>query len=94
MLLLKKVYAYVYIKPLQNHAALLVFLSNIEIMPFEILAVKTYEKMRYDMNHQRGNYMDKRSVCEAHARSLGYVLISDNTGEFAGIDRVLAGKWA
>jgi len=38
--------------------------------------------------------MDKRSACEAHARSLGYVLITDNTGEFVGIDRVLAGKWA
>ena len=46
---MKKVYAYVYIKPLQNRAALLVFLSNIEIIPFEILTVKTYEKMRYDL---------------------------------------------
>lgn len=80
-------------KPAQNRAALLTFLSNIEVIPFDILAARAYGEIRFDLK-SRGELIGANDLLiAAHARSLGYTLITNNTREFERIEGLLLENW-
>ncbi len=81
-------------KPDQNRLALLTFLSNIEVIPFDMDAAKAYGQIRHDLK-VRGNLIGANDMLiAAHAKSLGYTLITNNIGEFERVEGLLLDNWA
>ena len=81
-------------KPDQNRLALLTFLSNIEVIPFDMDAAKAYGQIRHDLK-VRGNLIGASDMLiAAHAKSLGYTLITNNIVEFERVEGLLLDNWA
>lgn len=80
-------------KPEQNRLALAMFLSGIEIAPFDKKAAEEYGKIRFDLK-MRGLLIGSNDMLiAAHAKSLGLTLISNNTREFERIDGLKLENW-
>ena len=81
-------------KPEQNRLALLTFLSNIDIIPFDTDAARSYGEIRYDLKSKGQLIGANDMLIAAHAKSLGYTLITNNTREFERVDGLLLDNWA
>ena len=82
------------LKPEQNRFALVLFLSNIEVIPFDADAARSYGEIRYDLK-KKGKLIGANDLLiAAHARSLGYTLITNNTKEFERVEGLLLDNWA
>ena len=81
-------------KPKQNRLALLTFLSNIDIIPFDTDAARSYGEIRYDLKSKGQLIGANDMLIAAHAKSLGYTLITNNTREFERVDGLLLDNWA
>lgn len=80
-------------RPDRNMLALLVFLSNIDVIPFGAEAARAYGRIRYDLK-EKGNLIGGNDLLiAAHARSLGYTLITNNTREFNRVEGLLVDHW-
>lgn len=80
-------------RPDRNRLALLVFLSNIDVIPFGAEAARAYGRIRYDLK-EKGNLIGGNDLLiAAHARSLGYTLITNNTREFNRVEGLLVDHW-
>lgn len=73
-------------KPKQNRLALLTFLSNIEVIPFDMEAAKVYGQIRHDLKEKGELIGANDMLIAAHAKSLGFTLITNNTREFGRVD--------
>ncbi len=82
------------IKPEQNRLALLTFLSNIDIVNFDADAARSYGQIRYDLKSKGQLIGANDMLIAAHARSLGYTLITNNTREFERVEGLLLDNWA
>ena len=80
-------------KPLQNRLALLTFLSNIDVLPFDADAARSYGEIRYDLKSKGQLIGANDMLIAAHAKSLGYTLITNNTGEFQRVEGLLLENW-
>jgi len=81
-------------KPAQNRAALLIFLSNIEVIPFDLAAAHAYGEIRCELKSKGEPIVANDLLIAAHAKSLGYTLITNNTREFKRIEGLLLENWA
>ena len=81
-------------RPEQNRLALMLFLSNIEVMPFDSDAARSYGEIRYDLKTKGKLIGANDLLIAAHARALGYTLITDNTKEFERVEGLLLDNWA
>ena len=81
-------------KPLQNRLALITFLSNIEIIPFDANSAKEYGEIRYNLKTKGELIGANDMLIAAHAKSLGYTLVTNNTKEFEKIDGLSLDNWA
>ena len=81
-------------KPLQNKLALIAFLSSIEIIPFDANAAKEYGEIRYNLKTKGELIGANDMLIAAHAKSLGYTLVTNNTKEFERIDGLALDNWA
>ena len=81
-------------KPEQNRLALLMFLSNIEIIPFDTKAAEIYGQIRHDLKTKGELIGSNDLLIAAHAKSLGYTLITNNTKEFERVDGLILNNWA
>ncbi|MBQ7993139.1 MAG: type II toxin-antitoxin system VapC family toxin [Solobacterium sp.] len=80
-------------RPDRNRLALLVFLSNIDVIPFGAEVARAYGRVRYDLK-EKGNLIGGNDLLiAAHARSLGYTLITNNTREFNRVEGLLVDHW-
>lgn len=80
-------------RPDRNRLALLVFLSNIDVIPFGAEAAMAYGRIWYDLK-EKGNLIGGNDLLiAAHARSLGYTLITNNTREFNRVEGLLVDHW-
>ena len=82
------------LKPEQNRLALLMFLSNIEIIPFDTKAAEIYGQIRHDFKTKGELIGSNDLLIAAHAMSLGYTLITNNTKEFERVDGLILNNWA
>ena len=82
------------LKPEQNRLALLMFLSNIEIIPFDTKAAEIYGQIRHDLKTKGELIGSNDLLIAAHAKSLGYTLITNNTKEFERVDGLILNNWA
>ena len=81
-------------RPEQNRLALMLFLSNIEVMPFDSDAARSYGEIRFDLKTKGKLIGANDLLIAAHARALGYTLITDNTKEFERVEGLLLDNWA
>ncbi|MBR2768753.1 MAG: type II toxin-antitoxin system VapC family toxin [Lachnospiraceae bacterium] len=80
-------------KPKQNRLALLMFLSNIEVIPFDMDAAKVYGQIRHDLK-EKGELIGANDLLiAAHAKSLAFTLITNNTREFGRVEGLKLNNW-
>jgi len=80
-------------KPLQNRLALLTFLSNIDVVPFDADATRSYGEIRYALKLKGQLIGANDMLIAAHAKSLGYTLITNKTKEFERVEGLLLENW-
>ncbi len=77
----------------KNGLALTVFLSEIEILPFDDLAAQAYGVIKTDLQ-KRGKPIDPfDTLIAAHAKSMNLTLVTNNTKEFSEVDGLKLDDW-
>lgn len=81
-------------KPEQNNMALMMFLSNVNVLPFDDNAALEYGPIRETLQ-EAGLIIDSNDMLiAAHAKSLNYVLVTHNTREFERVPGIEIEDWA
>ena len=80
-------------KPEQNRTALMMFLSEITILPFDSDASFEYGKIRYDLKSKGILIGGNDLLIAAHAKSLGLTLVTHNTREFSRVEVLSIEDW-
>lgn len=81
--------------PKRNAEALNRFLAGIIILDFNMDAGIHYGRILAELRKKRldKQNQDRDKMIAAHARSLGYVLVTNNTKDFTGIDGLVLDNW-
>jgi len=77
----------------KNRVTLMTFLPLIEVLPFESAAALEYGSICAKLRKQGKPIGIIDMLIAAHARSLGLVLVTNNTGEFSRIEQLLLEDW-
>ena len=80
-------------KPAQNRLALMLFLSNIEVLGFDAKAAEEYGRIRYDQKNKGVLIGGNDLLIAAHAKSIGMTLITNNTKEFERVEGLNIENW-
>ena len=78
----------------KNRLALLLMLSGIEIVDFDSTAAEHYGKIRADLEHSGEPIGVMDTLIAAHARSMGYTVVTNNTREFTRVTGLKIENWA
>ena len=81
-------------RPQQNRTALFMFLSGITVLPFDSAAALEYGSIRFDLKSKGQIIGANDMLIAAHAKSLGLILVTHNTGEFSLIENLILEDWA
>lgn len=81
-------------KPEQNNMALMMFLSNINVLPFDDNAALEYGYIRETLQKEGQPIGPYDMLIAAHAKSLNYVLVTHNTREFERVPGIEIEDWA
>ena len=83
------------IDPARNAEALNRFLAGIGILDFDMDAATHYGIILAELRrkHLDKQNQDRDKMIAAHARSLGFTLVTDNTKDFAGIAGLSLDYW-
>ena len=81
-------------RPEQNRMALLLFLTDFNILPFNENAALDYGEIRYSLQTQGNLIGGNDLLIAAHARSLGLTLVTHNTREFGRVKGLKLEDWA
>ena len=77
----------------QDEMALNGFLAYVEVLDFPDEAAAHYAKIRADLK-TRGTMIGANDLfIAAHARSLGLTLVTNNTGEFGRVQKLMLDNW-
>ncbi|MDD6686058.1 MAG: type II toxin-antitoxin system VapC family toxin [Lachnospiraceae bacterium] len=81
--------------PAQNRAALQMFLAGIKILDFTMHAAVHFGDILADMHQKKilRENSDRDKMIAAHARSLGYTLVTNNTKDFICIQGLRLEDW-
>ena len=80
-------------KPEQNRLALMIFLSGIEVVPFDADAALAYGSIRADLT-KKGNLIGANDMLiAAHAKALDLTLVTNNTREFNRVEGLKIENW-
>ena len=77
----------------KNEAALLKFLSILDVLPFDDYAAIEYGKICSELQKQGMPIGTMDMLIAAHARSLGYTLVTNNTREFMRVEGLRVEDW-
>ena len=78
----------------KNRIALTVFLSEIQIVPFDDLAAQVYGCVKADLQKKGTPIGPLDTLIAAHAKALNLTLVTNNTKEFARVDDLEVEDWA
>ena len=81
-------------KPEQNQVALMLFLSRIQIVPFDVDAAIEYGVIRADLTRKGTLIGANDRLIVAHAKALGLTLVTNNTREFERVEGLKLENWA
>ncbi len=80
-------------RPEKNRLALMLFLANIEVIPFDGAAAREYGQIRYDLS-SRGELIGANDLLiAAHAKALGLTLVTNNGREFERVHGLKVENW-
>ena len=82
------------LEKMKNHIALTLFLSNIEIKSFDMKAAEEYGYVRAELETKGLPIGPLDTEIAAHARSLGLILVTNNTREFERVEGLNVENWA
>ena len=81
-------------RPNQNRLALMTFLARIQVVPFDSEAAREYGEIRFSLK-KTGNLIGANDLLiAAHAKSLGLILVTNNTREFERVEGLALENWA
>ena len=80
-------------KPAQNRLALMMFLSEIQVVPFDSGAAQEYGAIRAELTSRGTPIGANDLLIAAHARSLGLTLITNNGREFERVPGLTVENW-
>ena len=80
-------------KPAQNRLALMMFLSEIQVVPFDGKAAQEYGLIRAELTAKGTPIGANDLLIAAHARSLGLTLITNNGREFERVPGLTVENW-
>ena len=78
----------------RNRVLLAQLLSNIEIMNFDDKAAEEYGNIRTNLEEKGFPIGPLDTMIAGHARSLGYILVTNNTKEFNRVENLVVEDWA
>lgn len=78
----------------RNRAALKMFLTPLEILPFDDKAFWAYGDLRADLERQGKSIGAMDTMIAAHALSRDAVLVTNNTREFIRVNGLRLENWA
>ena len=82
------------INPSKKRLALMLFLSNIAVLDFNSEAADEYGKIRVDLE-KKGNIIGPMDMLiAAHAKSLGFTIVTNNTREFERVEGLKVEDWS
>ena len=77
----------------RNRAALLMFLSEIQIMPFGDLEAEVYGALKSELQKKGTPIGPMDTLIAAHAKSLDLILVTNNTREFERVTDLKLEDW-
>ena len=77
----------------KNRIALTLFLSEIQIVPFDDLAAQVYGVVRAELQKKGTPIGPLDTLIAAHAKALNLTLVTNNSKEFAGVDGLALDDW-
>ena len=77
----------------KNRIALMVLLSEIQIVPFDDLAAQVYGVVRAGLQKKGTPIGPLDTLIAAHAKALNLTLVTNNTKEFARVDGLTLEDW-
>jgi len=80
-------------KPIQNQEALEQFILPLEIIDFNFSAATEYGKIRSDLEKKGTPIGSLDMLIAAHAKSVGAVLVTNNTKEFERVTDLKIENW-
>ena len=81
-------------RPDQNRIALMMFLADIDVIPFDAQAAADYGEIRFDLKRKGTPIGANDLLIAAHARALGLTLVTNNSREFDRVDGLKVENWA
>ena len=77
----------------QNALALTKFLSTISVLPFDSEAAVMYGEVRADLERKGTPIGSLDTLIAAHAKSAGFVCVTNNVREFERVDGLVIEDW-
>lgn len=77
----------------QNRRAISQFLEGVPVLPFDKNAAEHFGDIYADLDKKHMRIGDRDSLIAAHARSLGYTIVTDNIREFSRVEGLLYENW-
>lgn len=78
----------------RNRVAITLFLSSIEILPFDAEAAEEYRRVRADLERKGTPIGPMDMLIAGHAKSEGLTLVTNNTREFFRVNGLEVEDWA
>ena len=78
----------------RNRVAITLFLSSIEILPFDAEAAEEYGRVRADLERKGTPIGPMDMLIAGHAKSEGLILVTNNTREFFRVNDLEVEDWA
>lgn len=78
----------------RNRIALILLLSRIDIVDYDTRAAESYGCIRAELERNGTPIGSMDTMIAAHAKSLNYVLVTNNTREFERVSGLQVENWA
>ena len=79
--------------PMRNRVAITQILSGIRILDFDAAAAEHFGDIFADLEARHLRIGDRDMMIAAHARSLGYTVVTDNVDEFSRVKGLKYANW-
>ena len=79
--------------PERNRSAIVQILSGIRILDFDVKAAEHFGDIFADLESRHMRIGDRDMMIAAHARSLGYTVVTNNTDEFGRVKGLKMVDW-
>ena len=80
-------------RPDMTRLGVYTFLAGIPVIEFDADAAKHFGDILGDLELKRMRISDRDTLIAAHARSLGYTLVTNNTREFSRVENLKLEDW-